>query len=323
MKLDQRENLIRSYLLGEMAEPDQTAFEQELLADRELFSQVWAIEDEMIDAYARAEMPGAERQKFERHYLASPLRRERLAIAESFLSQIDQIEEEIAKSIEAATARPVLAAVPRSTWLRAPQRWPQLALVVILAAVLLSAGVLLYLERVKLNVEVARINSETEAERATSDERQRKLRTRNQELEKEVASERLRGDELKAELEELRRRSPAIPSTGLSYLLTPATERSDNNAPPVTIPPIIDTVQLLMALESNSYPRYQAKLQTVEGQNLFIRQPVIAKFGRDRNFARLPVAAGELKKGDYIVILFGQTSDDRSEELNRYFFRVA
>ena len=89
MKIDQREKLIRRYLLGELDETDQTAFEQELLIDRGKFDQVWAVENELIDSYVRGEMSGADRERVERHYLASPLHRERVAIADLFLPLSD------------------------------------------------------------------------------------------------------------------------------------------------------------------------------------------------------------------------------------------
>jgi hypothetical protein len=89
MKTGWSEDLIRRYLLGELAEADQAALEQELLIDRGKFDQVWAIENEIVDSYARGEMSRADRERFEGHYLASPLHRERVAIAESFLTNID------------------------------------------------------------------------------------------------------------------------------------------------------------------------------------------------------------------------------------------
>jgi hypothetical protein len=49
----------------------------------------------------------------------------------------------------------------------------------------------------------------------------------------------------------------------------------------------------------------------------------ISHRSKDRAFAALPVNAVELTRGDYILILFGQTSDGRSEEIDRYFFRVS
>ncbi|HKQ72601.1 MAG TPA: hypothetical protein VJ810_02660, partial [Blastocatellia bacterium] len=90
MKIDRYENLIRRYLLGELAEADQTALEQELLADRNKFDQVWDVENKLTDGYVRGEMSRADRQRFEAHYLVSPLHRERVAIAELFLKDIDQ-----------------------------------------------------------------------------------------------------------------------------------------------------------------------------------------------------------------------------------------
>jgi len=90
MKIDLSENLIRRYLLGELTESDQAALEHELLTDRDEFDRVWAIENELIDGYVRGEMSSADRERFEGHYLASPLHRERVAIAESFLADIDQ-----------------------------------------------------------------------------------------------------------------------------------------------------------------------------------------------------------------------------------------
>src|SRR5215475_10621619 len=90
MKFDQRENLIRRYLLGELAETDQAALEQELLIDRGEFDEVWAVENELIDSYVRGEMSRADQELFDGHYLTSPLHIERVEIAKSLLTDIDQ-----------------------------------------------------------------------------------------------------------------------------------------------------------------------------------------------------------------------------------------
>jgi hypothetical protein len=39
------------------------------------------------------------------------------------------------------------------------------------------------------------------------------------------------------------------------------------------------------------------------------------KFGKDRAFATLPFKVGGLTRGDYLLILFGQTADGRNEEI--------
>jgi hypothetical protein len=65
MKIDRRENLIRRYVLGELAEADHTALEQALLIDRGKFDQVWAVENELVDSYVRGEMSRHARERFE------------------------------------------------------------------------------------------------------------------------------------------------------------------------------------------------------------------------------------------------------------------
>ena len=90
MTTDHQEKLIRRYLLGELPEAEQTAFERELLADREKFDQVWATESRLVDSYVRGEVSRSDRERFEGRYLASPLHRERVAIAELFLQDLDE-----------------------------------------------------------------------------------------------------------------------------------------------------------------------------------------------------------------------------------------
>jgi anti-sigma factor RsiW len=90
MKTEWSEHLIRRYVLGELKEADQTALEQDLLIDRDKFEQARAIENNLIDSYVRGEMSRADREPFEAHYLSSALHRERVAIARVFLTTIDE-----------------------------------------------------------------------------------------------------------------------------------------------------------------------------------------------------------------------------------------
>ena len=115
----------------------------------------------------------------------------------------------------------------------------------------------------------------------------------------------------------------AAPRTVLSFLLAPATVRCEKAPPQWTIPLSAGKARLLMELDDNDYANYQVILQTVEGREILRRRAGKVRFGKDRAFATLPVKAGELTKGDYILILFGQTPDGGSEEIDRYFFRVS
>ena len=317
MKIDQRENLIRRYLLGELAEADQAALEQELLIDRGKFDQVWAVENELVDSYVRGEMSRADRKRFEGHYLASPLHRERVAIAESFLTNIDQ---GVGETVEVREKEPV---VPwrRGFPLRSPR--PVFCVVSVIALLLTFSLVWSYIERVRLTGQIADVQKEAQTEREFLKQRERELASRNQEFEKEIADVSQRNEQLKAELEQLRRPRQAAPPTVLSFLLTPAPVRSEKAPPLTTIPLSTGKARLLMKLDGADYANYQLILQTVDGREILRRRTGKVRFGKDRAFVRLPVKAGELTKGDYILILFGQTADGRSEEIDRYFFRVS
>jgi hypothetical protein len=80
---------------------------------------------------------------------------------------------------------------------------------------------------------------------------------------------------------------------------------------------------MLMELNNDHYASYQVIIQTVEGREILRRRTRKVRFGKDLAFATLRVNAGDLTKADYILILFGQTADGRSEEIDRYFFRVS
>jgi anti-sigma factor RsiW len=316
MKIDQRENLIRRYLLGELAEADQAALEQELLIDRGKFEQVWAVENELIDSYVRGKMSRADRKRFEGHYLASPLHRERVAIAESFLTDIDQVAGE---TVEERAKKPV---VPwrRRFPLRSPR--PVFGMTLVMALLLTFSLVWLHFERVRLTGQIATVQKEAEAERAFLKQRKQELALRNQEIEKEITDVSRRNEQLKEEIEQLSRRPDAAPAV-LSILLAPAPVRGERAPPQSTIPLSAGKARLLVELNDNDYANYQAVLQTVEGREIFRRRTGKVRLDKDRAFATLPVNAGDLPKGDYILILFGQTADGKSEEIDRYFFRVS
>jgi hypothetical protein len=309
--------LIRRYLLGELAEADQAALEQELLINRSKFEQVWAVENELVDSYARGEMSRADRKRFERHYLASPLHRERVAIAESFLADIDQAHGETGEESEKEPLVPWRRRFP----LRSPL--PVFGVVLVMALLLTFSLVWSYIERVRLTGQIANVQKEAQTERALLEQRERELASRNQEIEKEIADVSRRNEQLKAQLEQLSRRRQAPPPTVLSFLLTPAPVRSEKGLPQATIPPLAGKARLLMELDGANYVNYHVILQTVEGREILRRRVRKVRLGKGRQFATLPVKAEELTKGDYILILFGQTADGRGEEVDRYFFRVS
>jgi hypothetical protein len=81
MRPDLDDDAIRRYLLGQLADEEAAALEEQYLGRPEVLSQVRAVEDDLLDDYAADRLGPDERTLFERRYLASPRLRERVVAA--------------------------------------------------------------------------------------------------------------------------------------------------------------------------------------------------------------------------------------------------
>lgn len=75
---------LRRYLLGQMPEPERDALEDRLIMDGEWRAEVDAVEIDLIDDYARGALAGEERANFERLFLSSTRRRQKVTFARVF-----------------------------------------------------------------------------------------------------------------------------------------------------------------------------------------------------------------------------------------------
>lgn len=129
------DELLRSYLLGELPEEEADRLEQRLLAEDELFELSEAVEADLLAASARGELAPAEKERVQQRLASSPRGRERLALARALNT--------LAGSSERAAA-PVVPFPQRAAAPARPAfRWAALA-----AALLAAAGLSWYaLER--------------------------------------------------------------------------------------------------------------------------------------------------------------------------------
>src|SRR5581483_3999578 len=84
--LDER---IVAYFLGHLPEVESEALEAELFAEAEVGARAFAIEDELVNDYARGGLSPAQRAAFEQHYLVTDERLERLEFARKLQQQLD------------------------------------------------------------------------------------------------------------------------------------------------------------------------------------------------------------------------------------------
>lgn len=312
-EVDSQAELMRRYLLGALPEAEQLRLEERFFADGETLEQIWAVENELIDAYVRDQLTGVERAQFERHYLAAPDHRERVAFARELLHAADELDADERANVP---ARATLHTDSFWTKLVASLRAPQFALGAAAAAVLLllAGGWWLINER-------ARWREQAQAELRAAE--QQKLEQENQ-----LAQQRARNEALNAELERLRQQpSPAAPipaprASVFSFLLLP-TIRGGDEQPTLKIPSGAEQVRLQMKLERKDYPRYQISLRPVDGGATWELSRVNVASRRDGATVSVNLPAARLIRGDYILTLTGVDSSGATEQVNRYFFRVS
>ena len=86
----EQDQTILRYLLGELSEAEQERFEDEYFADPQLFQRLQDARNDLMDSYARNELPRDQRAQFEQYFLASPRRRERVEFAREFARHEEQ-----------------------------------------------------------------------------------------------------------------------------------------------------------------------------------------------------------------------------------------
>ena len=319
MRTDVEEGLVYRYLLGDLSESEELALERRFLLDDEVFERVWDIENRIVDHYVRGRLNATEKELFEQNYLASPVHRERVALARKLVEVADSsAEKRKARSGTRLSLRwwsPVAVSLRRGPW-----RWAAIAAMLTLAV----AVVLLFSERARLQKQIRQLNDESAFQR---------LRT--QDLEREMTAQRDRSDKLAVEIERLPKDTRSAGDAGktsspkselrsvVSFLLGPMLMRSGGEAHQLKIAPETQTIVLQMKVRSAGIRTFQVALRTVEGAQVWSKAPISAR-PQTRNVALVSfgIPARRLVAGDYVLTLSSTRDTAGVEEMNRYFFRV-
>ncbi len=282
--------------------------EKEFFRDEDLFEQFLAVEADLVDSYARGEMPAPEREQFERRLLSTPRRREKAEFAKIFAGLTE----------EARVRRNAVAA--RSS-LERSQIGLRRALgisLAIAAALLIGVGwlwiniaqvqedkALLERQREALQREVTGLKQQAVQRQARAQETP--SRGRNADSEASLGGQ-----------PEHTIRS-AVPRT-VSFMLT-AGLRDLGEANTFSVPPVTETVVLKVVLEASDYASYSALIQTGSGATVWKRDRLRPPSGRNGKVLVLELPARLLPPGEYVLELQGQAGG-KTEEIAGYSFRI-
>jgi anti-sigma factor RsiW len=285
MHSDQEKRIVQ-YLLGQLPEQDQTELEREYLADDALFDELLAIEDDLRDAYARGELSVEDRTAFEQTLLAAPQQKEKQEFAGSLLQRLS-------KSHVHSFSNPGMLARGRSlfrTFIE-PRRMVLIP-VVSLALVLLIAGSWWLGHRRAQPVQSSNAPGATQPPARP---------------EAPVgATSQSQGPETKT----------------LALVLTPGSVRSTEGELNSLVIPADVTQVRLEARFKGEYQRYQAVIETPEGQRTWSQGNMAADefAGGKRVVLNLPSKL--LLPNDYILTVHGLPASGNPETVAEYTFRV-
>lgn len=283
---DQQARHLRDYLLGTLPDADREAIEHEYFDQAEAFERVSAAEDDLIDDYLSGQLGVQEREQFDRHYLASPRHRTRVAVARGLRQRASSAATAPEPSHRSERWRSIVAAL---------RAWPVplRAAATAALAVAIAAGVWMAAPGTR-RADIGQATPPPPAPRA--------------------ASEPAPSSTIKA--------APPAP-TVLALTLPPVQTRAPGtDQPTASIDSGIDVVRLELQEDPAAAPLRQGRavVRTVDGREV-ARGPVVVD-PESRALAHVDIEASRLPPDDYIVELYESGAGRRDVERYRYFFRV-
>jgi hypothetical protein len=330
------ENLIKRFLLGELSPDEHERVGERLLGDEDFFAQVDAIEEDLIDDFACGRLGAAESERFERHFLVTDERRERLRFAFDFHQVLSASQPPAAQ--EAAVSlddnHPGWWA-----WLRGRRA---LAFGSAFALLLIASGAVL-LWRV--------LGRRTPQERVAATQEQRNMTSQNENVRvagNDNRDETASGNQGQGETSpppprvapsattnEAPRRAenrggnrPAAASL-LAVALEPGSLRAEGGVKKFPVPKGVKTVLLKLQFDEDEEgatqqgESYSAEVKNSEIKTVHQAENLRASPARDgRRFVTVSVPARLLPVGNYQAVLRLRTPNGQLEGVGNYYFNV-
>ena len=288
------EELVR-YVLGLLPDGDAERLDEASMTDDEVAARLRIAETNLIDRYVRGQLTGATLEQFESYYRSSPLRRENVRRAASFIRAVDRS----------------VARAERADWQQRIGRQARLVRIAAAAAlVVVVCGVILF--------QAVRPRNEVRLATAESGAVERPAAAVPPPAASEPAaasSSPLPG-------------SPGVtrtapPGAVVAVVLLPPT-RAVVPIPVVAVPAGADRVRFELRLESNDFPDYRVVLKNPATQQILWRSEWMApSTGADQASVPVVVPASLLAPQHYSLDLTGRGAGGRMEVIGSYTVRIA
>ncbi|MBZ5524222.1 MAG: hypothetical protein LAP21_18460 [Acidobacteriia bacterium] len=300
--------LLVRYILGAASPEERNEVEARYLANTGLFEELVALESDLIDAYARGRLSEADRGRFEKHFLVTEERRQRVAFAEALLKHVAaEGEGSAVKASESPEFLPPGAALKQ--WSTTMQLG--------LAALFLAMATW----SIWVTIQNVRLRRDIDQLQAGSAKLQEKARLLQQQIEA-LNRTNIPGGEGVGQ-EQAGKNRPESSSQLAVLTLHAGIYRSSGAQNKLILFPGTRFVRLRLALEQNDSPAFGASIETVDGTVVWQAKGLTVKAGQDETIVDVILPAKLLLSGDYIVNLTAETAGGHTEIVNTYIFQVS
>lgn len=331
--------LTARYLLGELSESERSRLEARFFSDDDRFAELLSVEDELIAAYLANDLTDDKREKFERQFLRSPRRVKRIELARALgrtkTTPNPEAAPQSTPEVRIGFFNRVFAARPELRWVFGT-----------VGLVLLTGTVWLALQKIGASrgiltpgIELAGVTrSNRQVDRPVvetpeqADQTPEPLQTeKSRRAGTDDGIPEARPDENRSPQQntrtkresDIRRDSERSGRSIVTFLLTSSLTRDLDESASLRLTKETRTVILRLVLPKNAYETYEVSLQTPDGSEVWRGEKLKASRSKTRFAVSVPVPAGNLKPGEYILHLDGRSATGQVETINQYVFSVA
>jgi hypothetical protein len=291
------DQLLIRYLVGSLSEDETERLDELSITDDRFAADLHAVEHDLVDAYARGALAGDTLQRFELHYLSSPVGRAKVVFANALLRY-------------PRTGGSALERHAGAPWPGAAHgllRWSLAAAAVVLLAL---AGYFLS-ENVRLKRQLLDVRAGLEG--------------RQQQLEQQLRQEQSANAETARELDRVRQslaRLQGTPPLVASFVLLPPT-RSATELPTLSILRGAGAVAVQVNLESDDFPSYRVVLRAPATGQIIWRSADLQALGVTGSKAlSITLGVDLLTPRTYTLEVSGIPARGAAESVGSYPFRV-
>ena len=314
----------REYLLGALPEAETEGFDELSVTDDEFAESLQVAETDLVDAYVLGELTGADLERFKTHYLASPLRREKVDFAKVLQSVGEQeLSGSLVKPAAAPTRRGRFA-----SWggFFTPSPILQWGLAAAALAMLIVGG-WFAVENIRLRQQVSQTAERRNQLLQREQDLQKELENQqalNSQTEQELARLREERERLEQELKQAQAGAKPSPSEGaiVSLILTPPL-RNSGQLPTLSLRPHTNEVAAQLQLEAADYSVYRVVLiDPANNQTLWRSGSLRPRIQGTRKAIAVSFRTGLLKAQNYVLQVSGIQAGGSAEIVGDYPFRV-